>query len=501
MHQLLKGLIRSRVTLILSFILSVPAYAETYYVSSLGDDSNSGNNASEPFRTLSRAQSALSNGDSLYLRSGDYWRLNAPVLLDVSGSLQDPVVLGAYSVSSNGQVNHTVSGARPILDGGTTVPNRGVYAAMVHVTGRYVHVQDIEIRNSGGGGLEYADTSDGVVRNVRVDRTFHHGILSNRSHNVAISNSEVSGDSYGWREYNAQWWGGGIAVAKGSGVSIRNCLVYEGYGEGISAFFGSSDISIENNTVYAARAVGIYINATRDVRIRSNIVLGTSNSEFFRGSHGTTGPGISLDNEVYQFEINGGSVPLYKQTGNVTIQNNLIAGTRVGIAFFEELPGAVYENIQVLHNTVVDNNTQLRIGNQRHNGLTVANNIFMSLSSGTSDYDADDRTSDGITWLSNYWSEDYPAYDMIGDGDVVGGLELGKMSGWRELRGFSDATWSDFSPDTNASTVGAGSWVSVAGSSFDYNGVAFSNPPEIGALADLSASGQRPASPVLVSVR
>jgi hypothetical protein len=199
--------------------------------------------------------------------------------------------------------------------------------------------------------------------------------------------------------------------------------------------------------------------------------------------------------------INGGSVPLYKQTGNVTIQNNLIAGTRVGIAFFEELPGAVYENIQVLHNTVVDNNTQLRIGNQRHNGLTVANNIFMSLSSGTSDYDADDRTSDGITWLSNYWSEDYPAYDMIGDGDVVGGLELGKMSGWRELRGFSDATWSDFSPDTNASTVGAGSWVSVAGSSFDYNGVAFSNPPEIGALADLSASGQRPASPVLVSVR
>ncbi|MGI9257776.1 MAG: right-handed parallel beta-helix repeat-containing protein, partial [Gammaproteobacteria bacterium] len=447
-----------------------------------------------------RAQSALSNGDSLYLRSGDYWRLGAPVRLDVSGSLQDPVVLGAYSVTSNGQVNHTVSGARPILDGGTTVPNRGLYAALVHVTGRYVHVQDIEIRNSGGGGLEYADTSDGVVRNVRVDRTFHHGILSNRSDDVAISNSEVSGDSYGWREYNAQWWGGGIAVAKGSGVSIRDCLVYEGYGEGISAFFGSNDIAIENNTVYAARAVGIYINATRDVRIRNNIVLGTSNPEFFRGSHGTTGPGISLDNEAYQFEISGGSVPLYKQTGDVTIQNNLIAGTRVGIAFFEELPGAVYENIQVLHNTVVDNTTQLRIGNQRHNGLTVANNIFMSLSSGTSDYDPDDRTSDGIAWLSNFWSDGYPVYDMIGDCDVVGGLELEKMSGWRDLRGFSDATWSDFSPATGASTIGAGSWVSVAGSSFDYNDVAFSNPPEIGALADESGSGRRPISPVLVSV-
>jgi len=75
------------------------------------------------------------------------------------------------------------------------------------------------------------------------------------------------------------------------------------------------------------------------------------------------------------------------------------------------------------------------------------------------------------------------------------------MSGWRDLQGFSDATWSDFSPTSGAVTIGAGSWVSVAGSSFDYNGVAFSNPPEIGALADASASGRRPASPVLVSVQ
>ena len=125
----------------------------------------------------------------------------------------------------------------------------------------------------------------------------------------------------------------------------------------------------------------------------------------------------------------------------------------------------------------------------------------MSISSGTTDYDPDDRTSDGITWLSNYWSEGYPAYDMTSDGDVVGGLELEKMSGWRDLQGFTAASWSDFSPSAGASTVGAGSWISVAGSSFDYNDVAFSNPPEIGALADLSASGRRPASPVLVSVQ
>ena len=500
MHQLLKGLVQRWTTLIISGMLPLLAYAETYYVSgSFGDDSNPGTDVNQPFNSLSRAQAALADGDSLFLRSGDYWLLGSPVTINVSGTAQNPVVVGAYSVTANGQVTHSVDGSRPILDGGTTVPDRGSYQALVQIRGAYVHVRDIELTNSGGLGLEFSDTTDGVAENVKVDWSFHNGILSNRSDNVSISDCEVIGDSGGWKEFGSEFWGGGIAVARGTGFSVTNCLVREGYGEGISAFFGSRNISIDGNVIYAARAVGIYINASRDVEIRDNIILGTANPEFYRGKIGTTGPGISLDNEVYQFESYGGSVPLRAQTGSITIQNNLVAGTDVGIGFYEELPGATYDDIRVLHNTFVDNSVQLRGGSQRHEGSMIANNIFLSLSSGTEDFSAAEN-SDGIVWRSNYWSRGRPAQQMMGLGDLYDGLTLTKMSGWRDLHQYSDVTWSDFLPRSGASTIGAGSEGPSAGSSFDFNGVVFSNPPAIGALADGAAAARRPASPVILSV-
>ena len=89
---------------------------------------------------------------------------------------------------------------------------------------------------------------------------------------------------------------------------VRNNTVSEVWGEGINAHSGSQYTLIENNRLYAVRSAGIYADAAPDTTIRRNIVVGTANSEWWRGSN-SVGPGIVLNNEKYHYAVGGGSLP------------------------------------------------------------------------------------------------------------------------------------------------------------------------------------------------
>jgi nitrous oxidase accessory protein NosD len=471
------------------------AEAAQYFVSSNGSDSANGTSAQTPFRTPERALQALAAGDSMYLRAGDYWRLGQALFVNVSGTQQSPVVIGAYSVNSSGQVQLSANENRPILDGATSAPPLGDYSGVIDVRGRrYVHIRDLDIRNSGGYGVKFVDAAFSTVENVKVEWTYHSGIFVERSSDVTIAACEVVGDSHGWRQFGTQFWGGGIALMRATRTEVQDCLVREGYGEGISAFMGSSDIVFAGNKVFSARAVGIYVNSTYNVDIRNNVVLGTANTEFHRIS-GWPGPGIVLGNEAYQYAGSGGSLPLDVYTRNVKIRNNLVAATATGVAFWSEI-SAPMEGVEVLHNSFVDNEYQIDLTNISYRNMSIGNNIFLSLSSGTRD--AHDIASSGVAWSSNYWSGGAPAAPARHSGDVYTGLTLRKMSGWRSLRQEADATWSDFEPVTGSTTIGRGTGSTTA--STDFNGVQFGSPPDLGALANRGGASSRPARPVIVSL-
>ncbi|MCD6322765.1 MAG: DUF1565 domain-containing protein, partial [Clostridiales bacterium] len=59
-------------------LCSIPAYGTEYYVSPTGNDSNSGALAS-PWKTIAKANEKLRAGDTIYLRSGVYNEMIAPV--------------------------------------------------------------------------------------------------------------------------------------------------------------------------------------------------------------------------------------------------------------------------------------------------------------------------------------------------------------------------------------------------------------------------------------
>lgn len=77
------------------FCFSLTSYSTTYYVSSKGNDENSGTSASMPWRSLEKVNSFTPNsGDSILFRRGDEWI--GTVTINGSGLFGQPVVYGAY---------------------------------------------------------------------------------------------------------------------------------------------------------------------------------------------------------------------------------------------------------------------------------------------------------------------------------------------------------------------------------------------------------------------
>jgi hypothetical protein len=466
------------------------AEAAQYFVSSNGNDSSAGTSAQAPFQTPERAFRALRAGDSVFMRAGDYWRLSQPLFISVSGTSTAPVVVGAYQQDASGRVSLSVTSERPILDGGSSVPRMGEYVGLINVSGDHVRVQDLVLKNSGGHGVSYAEASFGVVENVKVDWTYHSGITMEDSTDMTVAASEVVGDSHNY--FDLSFWAGGIAVVGGARVTVEDCLVRNGYGEAISAFLGAHDIVFRGNTVFAARAVGLYVNSAYNVEIRNNLVIGSPDSEYHRNSSaGFVGPGIAVNNEAYQYS--GGSRLSYDTYAhNVRIVNNLVAATQTGIAMWTEIDVPI-KSVDVVHNTFVDNRYQIETTQTRYEDVTVANNIFLSLSSNTGGTNA---AAEGVDWAANYWSAAPPSAARDGN-DVYGGLKISKMSGWQQVRQHSDVSWGDFAPSSGAPTMGAGRLSSIADR--DYNGASRSDPADLGALTGRDGSS-RPRRPVIVSL-
>jgi hypothetical protein len=96
--------------LLLTFVVfALTANATTYYISSSGNDSNSGTDASSPWQSLKKLNSArLSPGDKVLFRRGDTFY--GSIVVSNSGSSGNPITYGAYG-----------SGSKPIITGFTNI--------------------------------------------------------------------------------------------------------------------------------------------------------------------------------------------------------------------------------------------------------------------------------------------------------------------------------------------------------------------------------------------
>ncbi|MCG6189071.1 right-handed parallel beta-helix repeat-containing protein, partial [Maribellus maritimus] len=105
---------------ILLVFLASNGFATTYYVSSAGNDNNSGTSSSQAWRTLEKVNSfSPSPGDQILFNRGDQWV--GTLTINVSGSSGNPIVFGAYG-----------TGEKPKIYNSTAVSGWSVYSGNIY---------------------------------------------------------------------------------------------------------------------------------------------------------------------------------------------------------------------------------------------------------------------------------------------------------------------------------------------------------------------------------
>jgi len=311
-----------------------------------------------------------------------------------------------------------------------------------------VRIENLEVRDSGGRGIAFARSHYGEVVDVVVNGTYVDGIHFLSSDYGTVERSLVTHAGLVFpRDGRLHPWGGAITFVDSDFGHVVETTVAETYGEGSNTNHGSKGTLIESNRVFAARAVGIYADAAPDTTIRRNIVVGTANSEFWRGS-ASVGPGIALNNEEYHYRPGSRTLTTGIQSTDAKIEGNLVAYTASGVALWGALEETSHDNLIVSNNTLIDNRWQISGLTKAAAGGLLVDNVLLSLSDGTADVDSSSLS--GITARNNYFSQGDPGGELSHPGNRYDGVVLSKMSGWRTIDSIDDVTWEDL-----ASIVGS----------------------------------------------
>ncbi len=235
--------------------------ASSYFVSTHGDDGNTGTSVLSPWRTVNKVNSTIfSPGDQILFKRGDTWTvLNAGGQLTISSSgisESARIVYGAYGL-----------GNKPIFEG-TGLSGKGA-----SVSGKkYVTLQDLDFRNSPQQGVDLQDCT-----------------------HVSVLRIDVSSNGKG----------PAINARRGGNILIDACVVTDARSNGIH--FGGSptdrihDSTIQNCTVNGTRAndgIVIHADSSSDMNpaganftIRHNTATGCAE----QGFDITTGTNVLLE--------------------------------------------------------------------------------------------------------------------------------------------------------------------------------------------------------------
>lgn len=417
------------------------------YVATNGSDSTGNGSWENPYRTIEKAASKASAGQTVYVRGGTYTQVMQTV--KANGTSNDWITIRPYE---NEQV---------ILDGeGAGISES---KSIINISdSSYVIFQGFEVRNSTGRGISVYESEHIIIRDNKVHDVQTRGIggsghyLTFEGNEVwnAVRQNESKNMNGGWAAGMSTW-----TLSDGSlstNIIIRNNLVHDTWGEGIIALL-ADNVQIENNTVYDTYSVNIYVDNATNVNINSNYLYSTG-STYNRNDRSYPATGINLANEQY-----GTSNPLH----DITISNNLIIGTGRGINFWQDSNNSNYENsyqnVTIVYNVIKDTHSHaLKFSEVSSNfrspsNALLQNNIIYTGLDGNS-IDLGNQS----TWviLHNNWPDDNPMFardasnfstDPMFVNPVVGGPRDG------------------FHLQDGSPNIGRG--IPVAGVDYDYRGI------------------------------
>jgi parallel beta-helix repeat protein len=283
----------------------------------------------------------------------------------------------------------------------------GYWGALFKVTGSNNLIQNLEIKRSNYIGVLVSGANN-VLDGIYSHDNMENGILVQGNYNI-VQNSVVSNNALSNKDgiMTRNSWSGGLNAARSpTGVILRNNIVSNNWGEGISSY-EATFTTIEHNIVYDNWSTNIYISDTTDVLVDGNFIYNTG--ILTNGSR----RGIMMGDEKYS-----------PSSTRITITNNIVYGVRKSLYWWQGYLGTGMNNVLIANNTFVnsvdvDNNIQINcathVNSQFINNIIIQeNNLSIILACGT-----------GMAYDYNLWNKN-PVSAAKGIHDVIGDPKFAK---------------------------------------------------------------------------
>ncbi len=395
-------------------VLAAPT---AYYVSLTGRDTNPGTQAA-PFRSFAKATSVLQPGDSLYIFGGTY---NERLSVSNSGASGSPINIAP------------VTGAKVVIDLLSQKDDN------VQLSGSYVSVRGLELRNSSGFCADLGGTHN-TLRGSVVHDCYDMGIFTDGQDETIIGNTVYHASLKNRSLTMTGGWASGIKVrVGGSRIAIIGNRTFNNYGEGIAVTRGVT-VNVVANVSYDNYSDNIYIDNSSSVLVARNFVFNHPNNGF--SPNGVPANNISIGEEYY---AGWGA-----QLSNIRVINNISFNGSHGVLFSGNssgTPGGGLKNSVIAFNTLWGSiNSEIYIVyDTGQSGNLIANNIVQEpvgklvLLTNPS----------GVAFTHNFWVNVLPPLYARGAGDRAGNVRLATAPG------YSAATFqlSSASPAINAGSA------------------------------------------------
>ena len=327
-----------RITLLLFLsLLSSFAFAATYYVSPAGNNANSGTSAATPWKTIAFALNMANDGDIIELMAGTYtgkitWTdggvAGSPITLR---NYNDDVVIIDGSTVGNGQALMAIENRSYItIDGLRFTNHNGNYQPIINLYGTCngIIITNCEFYNTNCDD-SYAILCEGKGDDIQITNNYLHDLLG----------------------FNAV---GILFVGSNTTTPFTNIIVSNNILENIEpapseaiSLNGNVDgFEIIDNTLTNINNIGIvmiggedWVNTNDEVNFARNGVCSNNT--------------VSHANSIYG---GGYAAGIYVDGGkNITIENNTVTGSDIGMEIGCENMGFIAENILVRNNILYRN--------------------------------------------------------------------------------------------------------------------------------------------------
>ncbi|RIW00045.1 right-handed parallel beta-helix repeat-containing protein, partial [Azospirillum brasilense] len=309
---------------------ATPASQVFYVDATHGNDSNSGNNPNQAWKSLAKVNATSFAAGSLVLfERGETW--TDSLLVSTSGTSDKPIIYGAYGTGAD-PIIKAKSGASyavslnnkdNITFDNLTMTGSNDTGLLLNGGAMNVKVTNSQIIDNRGSGVVISGTSNNLrIDHSTIDGNGGYGLVhySADNANQYFTNNIISDN--GWRtDAVYSGWNGRIL----SGEIAGNTIFNNGSGGGDGRSHGlyhdhsqaNSTLKIHDNVIYSnPRGAGILAKSSTE--IYNNTIYGNSNVGISLGQNQTTNVTYKIyGNEI--FNNNGGILEHLKGSGSITL--------------------------------------------------------------------------------------------------------------------------------------------------------------------------------------